>query len=111
MISLSDVSKWSKTTGWCLDCNGVDENEGTTQFIGLDEDACLKKCSENIEAKGCEHIATTCSVHTNKVSRGNGNARHNCWTAPNNCPGKPYYFIIALTLIHTICFLLEFFHL
>ena len=107
MISLTEVSKWSKSTGWCLDCVGVEQNEGITQFTGLSEEACINKCSEINEAKGCEHSGTTCSVHTNKVSRGSGNAGYKCWTAVNNCPGKSYDFIIFLTLIPRLRFLLE----
>ena len=114
MILLPGVSKWSKTTGWCLDCNGVDQNEGTTQFNGLGEDACINKCSEINEAKGCEYsgIWAVCAVHTNEVSRGSGNAGYKCWTALNNCPGKSYDFIVFPALIPRLRFLLEnLFHL
>ena len=89
-LHIVDLSKWKMTTGLCVDCNGVDQNDGQISLQGLNEQQCLQKCTENANVKGCEHSGTSCYIHTKEVSKGNGRANFKCWSAPTNCQGKYY---------------------
>ena len=82
--------QWDLTAGWCLDCSGADQNDGSTMFHGLNEAQCVQKCSEDKDIKGCEHSGTTCVVHLNDVSGGSGVNGYKCWGRPSNCPGKVF---------------------
>merc|ERR1712168_285512 len=79
--------EWSKSNGWCLTCDGKDQNSGTISERWMSQAACLKKCNAHSGAKGCEHAdwKNTCIIHTAQVSKGNGNSGTRCWVAPNNC--------------------------
>jgi len=84
--------------GWCLKDGNVDQDDG--QFVIEDSNIaenCLKSCSTYKNAKGCEwHSGGTCSVHTNTVVKGNGNAGYKCWVLPvkSMLPVKVNYFLI-----------------
>ena len=95
------------TSGWCLNCAGLDQNEGTSLSYGVDLEQCLNKCNSSPSAKGCEHgPGGACTIHTQDVLKGNGVSTYKCWTHPNSCQGMrnvllfSLFFLVSLFILY-----------
>ena len=73
--------------GWCLDENGVDQNDGAISLgYGWNESKCLEMCKdrkkfENVSACEYHKDSKGCGYHTNPVSKGSGHQdmAYTCW--------------------------------
>eukprot|EP00565_Helicotheca_tamesis_P004270 CAMPEP_0185741062 /NCGR_PEP_ID=MMETSP1171-20130828/38756_1 /TAXON_ID=374046 /ORGANISM="Helicotheca tamensis, Strain CCMP826" /LENGTH=680 /DNA_ID=CAMNT_0028413003 /DNA_START=1 /DNA_END=2043 /DNA_ORIENTATION=- len=84
-----DIPNFTKSSGFCLNANGNDQNSGVYQLEGGDfeteelQTRCLKLCAAYPGYTGCEAIwgqhNRGCYVHTKDVSTGNGAGNHMCW--------------------------------
>ena len=76
------------TPGYCLKCDGTDQNDGQIIKQATNEKDCFNTCISHNGATGCEYDGNTCTIHTKQVARGSGKAPYKCWTMPRTCNGK-----------------------
>ena len=67
-------------SGWCLDQNGEDQNQGVQIFPGgFTWDQCLQLCKATSGATACEwNTGGQCAYHTAAVSGGSGDPEYQC---------------------------------
>ena len=82
MCAVLDLGRFVSYDGWCLDKNGLDENDGFSTIPGsFTLNGCLNSCHQQMNGivTGCEwHVNGKCVYHTRPLSCGSGNTDFTC---------------------------------
>ena len=102
MCAVLDLGRFVSYDGWCLDKNGLDENDGFSTIPGsFTLNGCLNSCHQQMNGivTGCEwHVNGKCVYHTRPLSGGSGNTDFTCSNLKGMFFLKPPYHDIQVIL-------------